>query len=95
MVSGSLVDSDGYSTSNNWNATCIPSSNNTVINGGNPGDLCAPGEPAPSVTGPYSLSNPFPGRLPSTIAVAADWIDDEPRREPNHHAALAAYAAHL
>ncbi|MGB8012953.1 MAG: carboxypeptidase-like regulatory domain-containing protein [Terriglobales bacterium] len=63
MVSGSLVDSDGYSTSNNWNATCVqPITNsgtqvggNTVINNSS----CVPGGAA-SVTGDYSLSNPFP-----------------------------------
>ena len=59
MVSGSLEDSDGYSTSNNWNATCALADGNTVINS----DIsCAPGGAA-SVTGPYSLSNPFPAGL--------------------------------
>jgi hypothetical protein len=68
MVSGSLVDSDGYSTSNNWNATCLNADGNTVINNpaaaNNPSDptLCTPGGAA-SVTGPYSLSNPFPTGL--------------------------------
>jgi len=55
MVSGSLENSDGYSTSNNWNATCTQADGNTVIN--NPS--CVPGGAA-SVTGPYSLTNPFP-----------------------------------
>jgi hypothetical protein len=69
MVSGSLVDSDGYSTTNNWNATCVlpitdpttEASGNTVINSDS---NCAPGGAA-GITGPYSLSNPFPdGLLP-------------------------------
>ncbi len=55
MVSGSLENSDGYSTSNNWNATCVQADGNTTIN--NPS--CVPGG-ASSVTGPYSLSDPFP-----------------------------------
>jgi hypothetical protein len=59
MVSGSLADSDGYSTSNNWNATCTLLDGNTVINSDT---SCAPGGAA-SVTGPYSLSNPFPSGL--------------------------------
>jgi hypothetical protein len=59
MVSGSLENSDGYSTSNNWNATCTLDDGNTVINSDS---SCAPGGVA-SVTGPYSLSNPFPGGL--------------------------------
>jgi hypothetical protein len=59
MVSGSLENSDGYSTSNNWNATCTLDDGNTVINSDS---SCAPGGVA-SATGPYSLSNPFPGGL--------------------------------
>ncbi len=73
MVSGSLEDSDGYSTSNNWNATCVQAitngntqaGGNTAINSdaaiSNPA-LCLPGGAA-NVTGPYSLSNPFPDGL--------------------------------
>jgi hypothetical protein len=66
MVSGSLVNSDGYSTSNNWNATCAqPITNPTTQSGGNTvinNPSCVPGGAA-SVTGPYSLSNPFPTGL--------------------------------
>lgn len=60
MVSGSLEDSDGYSTSNNWNATCTQADGNTVINN----NSCLPGG-ASSVIGPYSLTNPFP--LPPSL----------------------------
>lgn len=63
MVSGSLVNSDGFSTSNNWNATCAqPITNPTTQSGGNTvinNPSCVPGGAA-SVTGPYSLSDPFP-----------------------------------
>ncbi|HTR23092.1 MAG TPA: TonB-dependent receptor [Terriglobales bacterium] len=59
MVSGAGIDSDGYSTSNNWNAVCTLPDGNTVINSDSG---CAPGGAA-SVIGPYSLSNPFPGGL--------------------------------
>jgi hypothetical protein len=66
MVSGSLVNSDGFSTSNNWNATCAqPITNPTTQSGGNTvinNPSCVPGGAA-SVTGPYSLSNPFPTGL--------------------------------
>jgi hypothetical protein len=55
MVGSALVNSDGYSTSNAWNAVCTQLDGNTTIN--NPS--CVPGGAA-SVTGPYSLSNPFP-----------------------------------
>ena len=62
MVSGSLVNSDGYATSNNWLATCLNSNGNTVFNGSNQCDANVAGEVS-SVTGPYSLSNPFPTGL--------------------------------
>ncbi|MGO9637990.1 MAG: carboxypeptidase regulatory-like domain-containing protein [Terracidiphilus sp.] len=70
MVSGAAENSDGYSTYNNWNATCYngdPNSpgglGNSVFNGTNQCAGAAPGSPAPSVTGIYSLSNPFPTGL--------------------------------
>jgi hypothetical protein len=70
MVSGGGVNSDGYSTYNNWSATCynsdtiIPGSlGNTVFNGTDQCAGAAPGSPAQSVTGIYSLSNPFPTGL--------------------------------
>jgi len=59
MVSGSLEDSDGYSTSNNWNATCLNLDGNTVFNGSNQCNANVAGSVS-SVTGPYSLSDPFP-----------------------------------
>jgi hypothetical protein len=64
-VASASNDTDGYSTSTTWNATCLNADGNTVLNGSS---LCAgapAGSPAPSFTGPYSLSNPFP--LPSSI----------------------------
>ena len=59
QVSSATLNSDGYSTNLNWNATCIQADGNTVINNDT---SCAPGG-ASSVTGPYSLSNPFPSGL--------------------------------
>lgn len=59
MVSGSLENSDGYSTSNNWNATCLNADGNTVFNGTNQCNANVPGS-VTGITGPYSLSNPFP-----------------------------------
>ena len=59
MVSGSLEDSDGYSTSNNWNATCLNLDGNTVFNGSNQCGVNVAGSVS-SVTGPFSLSDPFP-----------------------------------
>jgi hypothetical protein len=60
MVAGAGQDSDGYSSTTNWNSTCYNADGNTVLNGSS---LCAgagPGSVAPSTTGAYSLSNPFP-----------------------------------
>ncbi|MFZ3262659.1 MAG: carboxypeptidase-like regulatory domain-containing protein [Terriglobales bacterium] len=59
MVSGSLEDSDGYSTSNNWNATCLNSDGNSVFNGTAQCNANVAGSVS-SITGDYSLSNPFP-----------------------------------
>ncbi len=60
MVGSALLDSDGYSTSTFWNATCFNADGNTVYNGTSACVGAAPGSPAPSVTGIYSLTNPFP-----------------------------------
>ncbi len=60
MVAGAAQDSDGFSSVTNWNSTCYTAFGNTTVNGSN---LCAnapSGSLAPSSTGPYSLSNPFP-----------------------------------
>lgn len=68
MVAGAGQDSDGYSTSTTWNAACLNADGNTVYNGSSACVGAAPGSPAPSVTGPYSLSNPFPNGVVQTIA---------------------------
>ena len=60
MVAGAAQDSDGYSSTTTWNATCLNADGNTVLNGSNLCAGAAPGAPAPSTTGAYSLSNPFP-----------------------------------
>ncbi|MGO9340252.1 MAG: carboxypeptidase regulatory-like domain-containing protein [Terracidiphilus sp.] len=70
MVSGAGENSDGFSSSTNWNATDWNNDPNTIaFDGGGLGnsvlygsslDPNSPGGPAPSPTSPYSLSNPFP-----------------------------------
>ena len=60
MVGGASLDSDGYSSTTNWNSTCYNADGNTVLNGSSFCPGAAGGSPAPSITGPYSLSNPFP-----------------------------------
>jgi len=70
MVSGASENSDGFSSSTNWNSTDWNNDPNTIaFDGGGLGnsvlygsslDPNFTGGPAPSATGPYSLSNPFP-----------------------------------
>ena len=68
MVGGTGLDSDGYSTQTTWNATCLNADGNTVLNGSSACNGAAAGSPAPSFTGDYSLSNPFPGGVVPLIA---------------------------
>jgi len=67
MVNGISVNSDGYSSVTNWNATCFNADGNTVYNGTSACVGAAPGSPDPSATGIYSLSNPFPNGVVPTI----------------------------
>ena len=60
MVANATLNSDGYSTVSSWSATCYNSDGNTVFNGTADCQNAAPGSPAQSTTGIYSLSNPFP-----------------------------------
>ena len=53
-------DTDGFSTSTTWNPTCLTTNGNTTFNGTSLCSGAAAGSPAPSFTGIYSLSNPFP-----------------------------------
>jgi Carboxypeptidase regulatory-like domain len=59
QVSSATLNSDGYSTSNTWNATCLNSDDNIVFNGTNQCNANVAGTVS-SVTGPFSLSDPFP-----------------------------------
>ena len=53
------VNSDGFSTADFWDATCLNGDGNTVFNSASG---CP--DPAPGVyTAPYSISNPFPAGL--------------------------------
>ena len=62
QVAAATLNSDGYSTSNNWNASCSNADNNTVFNGSNQcgANVAFSGDP---LTAPYSLTNPFPPQL--------------------------------
>jgi Carboxypeptidase regulatory-like domain/TonB dependent receptor len=62
QVSSATLNSDGYTTSNNWIATCSNLDNNTVFNGSNQcgANVAFSGNP---ITAPYSLTNPFPPQL--------------------------------
>ena len=56
-VGSAGINTDGFSSSTTWNATCFNADQNTVFNTGNA--PCVAGTPD-AFTGPYSLSNPFP-----------------------------------
>jgi Carboxypeptidase regulatory-like domain len=60
MVGGAGLNSDGFSSVSNWDATCYNANGNTVINGTSLCSGAGAGSAAPSTTAPYSLSNPFP-----------------------------------
>jgi hypothetical protein len=60
MVGSASLDSDGYSSITSWASTCYNADGNTVYNGTSACVGAAPGSPAPSFTGVYSLTNPFP-----------------------------------
>lgn len=60
MVAGTGLNSDGFSTNTQWDATCYNDDGNTVINGSSLCPGAAAGSAAPSPTAPYSLSDPFP-----------------------------------
>jgi hypothetical protein len=60
QVGSASLNSDGFASYTTWNATCFNADGNTTYNGTS-GCAGAPaGSPAPSTTGIYSLSNPFP-----------------------------------
>jgi Carboxypeptidase regulatory-like domain/TonB-dependent Receptor Plug Domain len=67
MVGSASLNSDGFASYTTWNATCFTDAGNTTFNGSN---LCSgadPSSPAPSFTGSYSLSNPFPNGVVPTF----------------------------
>jgi hypothetical protein len=70
MVASALQDSDGFSSITNWNATCFNNDGNTVYNGTSGCAGAAPNSPAPSDTGIYSLSNPFPNGVVPVFTTA-------------------------
>ncbi len=61
QVGSAGLNTDGFSSQTTWNATCFNANGdgNSVFNG-TAACNSPTGSPAASVTGPYSLSNPFP-----------------------------------
>ncbi|MGH9586559.1 MAG: carboxypeptidase regulatory-like domain-containing protein [Acidobacteriaceae bacterium] len=60
MPGSASLNSDGFSSVTNWASTCFTNDGNTTYNGSSGCAGAASGSPAPSATGIYSLSNPFP-----------------------------------
>ncbi|MGH9684102.1 MAG: carboxypeptidase regulatory-like domain-containing protein [Candidatus Acidiferrales bacterium] len=59
-VGSAGLNTDGFSSQTTWDGTCVTANGNTTYNGSSLCSGAAPGSPAPSFTGPFSLSNPFP-----------------------------------
>jgi len=59
MVASATMNSDGFSVNTYWNATCYNSYGNTTYYG-TPTCVNGAGTATASITGDYSLSNPFP-----------------------------------
>jgi hypothetical protein len=66
-VASALINTDGFSSSTTWNATCLNADGNTVFNTGN--GPCVAGQ-ADNFTVPFSLSNPFPNGVVPTLTSA-------------------------
>jgi hypothetical protein len=66
-VGSALINTDGFSSSTTWNATCFNADGNTVINTGTA--TCAAGV-ADNFTVPYTLSNPFPNGVTPVFTTA-------------------------
>lgn len=62
--------SDGFSSTTNWNATCLNADGNSTFNGTSACVNALPGSPSPSTTGIYSLTNPFPQGVVPTFTSA-------------------------
>lgn len=69
-VASAGLNTDGFSSSTQWNATCLNADGNTVYNGTATCVGAAPTDPAASFTGIYSISNPFPGGVVPTLTSA-------------------------
>ena len=59
-VGSASLNTDGFSSSTTWLGTCPTAAGNTTFSGSSLCSGAAAGASAPSTTGPYSLSNPFP-----------------------------------
>ncbi len=94
QVGSAGLDSDGFNTVTSWNATCYNADGNTTLNGSNLCANAAAGSPAPSTTGNYSLSNPFPaGRC--YVPQCADRTCKQFGHHAEHGAAQPTYADYL
>ncbi len=95
MVASASLDSDGYSSTTTWNATCLNADGQYRLQRHpHPVAGAAPGSPAPSFTGIYSLSNPFPQGVVPVIS-APTGLAKQSWSVAQHDAAFTAHTAHL
>lgn len=76
MVANAGLDSDGFASITNWDSTCYNSDGNTEYNGTSACVGAAPGSPAPSFTGIYSFSDPFPNGVVPLIASPSGYANN-------------------
>jgi hypothetical protein len=69
-VESAGANSDGFASQTTWLGTCVTANGNTTYSGSSLCAGAAPGSPAPSFTGPFSLSNPFPNGTTPIFATA-------------------------
>jgi hypothetical protein len=69
-VGSAGLNTDGFSSQTTWDGTCVTANGNTTYNGSSLCSGAAPGSPAPSFTGPFSLSDPFPNGTTPIFATA-------------------------
>ena len=93
MAGSASLDSDGFASYTAWNSTCYTADGNTVYNND---PACNGGVSTPDVfTGPYSLSNPFPGGVVPTFTKPPSGLANNLGISLGNGAPFPAHAHHL
>ncbi len=76
MVANAGLDSDGFASITNWDSTCYNADGNIEYNGTSACVGAAAGSPAPSFTGIYSFTDPFPNGVVPLIASPSGYANN-------------------